>query len=94
MSRYDYAYKCMTKLIVIYKRNYNNDKSLTSKTDWILSQWGKPSKRLVLLQGSRLQPVSYFLSSEHFVSIDLFLKCNKVKKLGVTTRQQVIDAIK
>lgn len=30
---------------------------------------------------------------QHFVKIDTFLKCNKVKKLGVTDVKQIVEAV-
>ena len=30
---------------------------------------------------------------QHFVKLDTFLKCNKVKKLGVTDIKQIVEAV-
>jgi hypothetical protein len=38
-------------------------------------------------------PYLHSLFREHFVKIASFLNCNKVKKLGVTTVKQIIDAV-
>lgn len=32
-------------------------------------------------------------SRDHFVKLNLFLNCNKIKKLGVTKTQQIVDAV-